>query len=141
MCVLSSNELEDLSKSGQAFKTSHKVRLLSQRLMNCHAGLVALGIYEGDDLGLVCSSSRTLSGQTSGYCVMQPLSRSSSNVSSCCSGVRENETSEEEENEAVSVGSWKSPFHSSSPPVPAEQLPHPLRPVPHFSCAGVDVFP
>ncbi|XP_064374996.1 rap1 GTPase-activating protein 1-like isoform X1 [Dromaius novaehollandiae] len=43
--------------------------------------------------------SKILTSQTSGYCVMQPFSRSSSNVSSCCSGLRENETSEEEEND------------------------------------------
>ncbi|KAM6096213.1 rap1 GTPase-activating protein 1-like isoform 4-T5 [Chlamydotis macqueenii] len=43
--------------------------------------------------------SRMLRSQTSGYCVMQPFSRSSSSVSSCCSGLRENETSEEEEND------------------------------------------
>ncbi|XP_069098989.1 rap1 GTPase-activating protein 1-like isoform X2 [Pleurodeles waltl] len=43
--------------------------------------------------------NRVLSTQTSGYCVMQPLSRSSSNASSCCSGIRENETSEEEDND------------------------------------------
>ncbi|XP_074976132.1 rap1 GTPase-activating protein 1-like isoform X4 [Caretta caretta] len=53
--------------------------------------------------------SKTLSNQTSGYCVMQPLSRSSSNVSSCCSGVRENETSEEEENETELICSLEGP--------------------------------
>ncbi|XP_075759452.1 rap1 GTPase-activating protein 1 isoform X5 [Pelodiscus sinensis] len=53
--------------------------------------------------------SKTLSNQTSGYCVMQPLSRSSSNVSSCCSGVRENETSEEEENETEQMCSLEGP--------------------------------
>ncbi|KAF7241154.1 Rap1 GTPase-activating protein 1 [Varanus komodoensis] len=53
--------------------------------------------------------SKALSSQTSGYCVMQPLSRSSSNVSSCCSGVRENETSEEEENEAELMCSLEGP--------------------------------
>ncbi|XP_029140486.1 rap1 GTPase-activating protein 1-like [Protobothrops mucrosquamatus] len=53
--------------------------------------------------------SKGLSNQTSGYCVMQPLSRSSSNVSSCCSGVRENETSEEEENEAELMCSLEGP--------------------------------
>ncbi|XP_053911951.1 rap1 GTPase-activating protein 1 isoform X4 [Cuculus canorus] len=40
--------------------------------------------------------SKMLKSQTSGYCVMQPFSCSSSSVSSCCSGLRENETSEEE---------------------------------------------
>lgn len=75
---------------------------------------------------------RTLSNQTSGYCVMQPLSRSSSNVSSCCSGVRENETSEEEENETVSVG-FMSPKIQRFPP------PHTLGPpllllTPNTSC-------
>ncbi|XP_053156387.1 rap1 GTPase-activating protein 1-like isoform X3 [Hemicordylus capensis] len=54
-------------------------------------------------------SNRIPSSQTSGYCVMQPLSRSSSNVSSCCSGVRENETSEEEENEAELMCSLEGP--------------------------------
>ncbi|KYO46492.1 rap1 GTPase-activating protein 1 isoform A [Alligator mississippiensis] len=53
--------------------------------------------------------SKTLSNQSSGYCVMQPLSRSSSNVSSCCSGVRENETSEEEENETELMCSVSGP--------------------------------
>lgn len=48
---------------------------------------------------------RMLRSQTSGYCVMQPLSRSSSSVSSCCSGLRENGTSEEEENDRVGVWS------------------------------------
>ncbi|XP_075295046.1 rap1 GTPase-activating protein 1 isoform X5 [Opisthocomus hoazin] len=43
--------------------------------------------------------SKMLRSQTSGYCVMQPFSRSSSSVSSCCSGLRENETTEEEEND------------------------------------------
>ncbi|XP_074667006.1 rap1 GTPase-activating protein 1-like isoform X7 [Strix aluco] len=43
--------------------------------------------------------SKLLRSQTSGYCVMQPFSRSSSSVSSCCSVLRENETSEEEEND------------------------------------------
>ncbi|XP_040450889.1 rap1 GTPase-activating protein 1-like isoform X6 [Falco naumanni] len=42
--------------------------------------------------------SKMLGSQTAGYCVMQPFSRSSSSASSCCSGLRENETSEEEEN-------------------------------------------
>ncbi|XP_074858043.1 rap1 GTPase-activating protein 1-like isoform X7 [Carettochelys insculpta] len=53
--------------------------------------------------------SKALSNQTSGYCAMQPLSRSSSNVSSCCSGVRENETSEEEENETEQMCSLEGP--------------------------------
>ncbi|XP_065441221.1 rap1 GTPase-activating protein 1-like isoform X26 [Chrysemys picta bellii] len=53
--------------------------------------------------------NKTLSNQTLGYCVMQPLSRSSSNVSSCCSGVRENETSEEEENETELMCSLEVP--------------------------------
>ncbi|XP_039395247.1 rap1 GTPase-activating protein 1-like isoform X4 [Mauremys reevesii] len=53
--------------------------------------------------------NKTLSNQTLGYCVMQPLSRSSSNVSSCCSGVRENETSEEEENETELMCSLEGP--------------------------------
>uniref|UniRef100_A0A452IMC4 Rap-GAP domain-containing protein n=1 Tax=Gopherus agassizii TaxID=38772 RepID=A0A452IMC4_9SAUR len=65
--------------------------------------------------------NKTLSSQTLGYCVMQPLSHSSSNVSSCCSGVRENETSEEEENEMVSVG-FMSPKIQRFPP------PHTLGP-------------
>ncbi|XP_077777613.1 rap1 GTPase-activating protein 1-like isoform X3 [Podarcis muralis] len=59
-------------------------------------------------------NNRALSGQTSGYCVMQPLSRSSSNVSSCCSGVRENETSEEEENEAELMCSLEGPQKQES---------------------------
>ncbi|XP_026541980.1 rap1 GTPase-activating protein 1-like [Notechis scutatus] len=59
-------------------------------------------------------SNRGLSNQTSGYCVMQPLSRSSSNVSSCCSGVRENETSEEEENEAELMCSLEGPQKQDS---------------------------
>ncbi|RLV98993.1 hypothetical protein DV515_00010137 [Chloebia gouldiae] len=50
-----------------------------------------------------------LRSQTSGYCVMQPLSRSSSSVSSCCSGLRENGTSEEEENDRELTGSLKGP--------------------------------
>ncbi|XP_066033380.1 rap1 GTPase-activating protein 1-like [Chamaea fasciata] len=50
-----------------------------------------------------------LRSQTSGYCVMQPLSRSSSSVSSCCSGLRENETSEEEENDRELTCSLKGP--------------------------------
>ncbi|XP_013914153.1 PREDICTED: rap1 GTPase-activating protein 1-like isoform X2 [Thamnophis sirtalis] len=62
----------------------------------------------------LCSFSRGLSNQTSGYCVMQPLSRSSSNVSSCCSGVRENETSEEEENEAELMCSLEGPQKQDS---------------------------
>ncbi|XP_063150778.1 rap1 GTPase-activating protein 1-like isoform X5 [Candoia aspera] len=59
-------------------------------------------------------SNRGLSSQTSRYCVMQPLSRSSSNVSSCCSGVRENETSEEEENEAELMCSLEGPQKQDS---------------------------
>ncbi|XP_062827828.1 rap1 GTPase-activating protein 1 isoform X5 [Anolis carolinensis] len=59
-------------------------------------------------------SNRALSGQTSGYCVMQPLSRSSSNGSSCCSGVRENEMSEEEENEAALMCSLEGPQKQDS---------------------------
>ncbi|XP_062827825.1 rap1 GTPase-activating protein 1 isoform X2 [Anolis carolinensis] len=58
--------------------------------------------------------SKALSGQTSGYCVMQPLSRSSSNGSSCCSGVRENEMSEEEENEAALMCSLEGPQKQDS---------------------------
>ncbi|KAK9407902.1 rap1 GTPase-activating protein 1-like [Crotalus adamanteus] len=58
--------------------------------------------------------SKGLSNQTSGYCVMQPLSRSSSNVSSCCSGVRENETSEEEENEVELMCSLEGPQKQDS---------------------------
>ncbi|KAJ6653600.1 hypothetical protein lerEdw1_009034 [Lerista edwardsae] len=58
--------------------------------------------------------SKVPSSQTSGYCVMQPLSRSSSNVSSCCSGVRENETSEEEENEAELMCSLEGPQKQDS---------------------------
>lgn len=45
---------------------------------------------------------------------MQPLSRSSSNVSSCCSGVRENETSEEEENEVELMCSLEGPQKQDS---------------------------
>lgn len=44
---------------------------------------------------------RMLRNQTPGRCVMQPFSRSSSSVSSCCSGLREYEPSEEEENDRV----------------------------------------
>ncbi|XP_071670854.1 rap1 GTPase-activating protein 1-like isoform X4 [Patagioenas fasciata] len=51
--------------------------------------------------------SKMLRSQTSGYCVMQPFSRSSSSVSSCCSGLRENETSEEEENDRELMCSLK----------------------------------
>uniref|UniRef100_A0ABM5FRB1 Rap1 GTPase-activating protein 1-like isoform X4 n=1 Tax=Pogona vitticeps TaxID=103695 RepID=A0ABM5FRB1_9SAUR len=58
--------------------------------------------------------TKALSSQTSGYCVMQPLSRSSSNGSSCCSGVRENETSEEEENEAELMCSLEGPQKQDS---------------------------
>ncbi|XP_050826847.1 rap1 GTPase-activating protein 1-like isoform X3 [Serinus canaria] len=53
--------------------------------------------------------SKMLRSQTSGYCVMQPLSRSSSSVSSCCSGLRENGTSEEEENDRELTCSLKGP--------------------------------
>ncbi|XP_059349515.1 rap1 GTPase-activating protein 1-like isoform X2 [Ammospiza nelsoni] len=53
--------------------------------------------------------SKVLRSQTSGYCVMQPLSRSSSSVSSCCSGLRENGTSEEEENDRELTCSLKGP--------------------------------
>ncbi|XP_023802832.1 rap1 GTPase-activating protein 1 isoform X3 [Cyanistes caeruleus] len=53
--------------------------------------------------------SKMLRSQTSGYCVMQPLSRSSSSVSSCCSGLRENGTSEEEENDRELMCSLKGP--------------------------------
>ncbi|XP_056360455.1 rap1 GTPase-activating protein 1-like isoform X11 [Oenanthe melanoleuca] len=53
--------------------------------------------------------SKLLRSQTSGYCVMQPLSRSSSSVSSCCSGLRENGTSEEEENDRELTCSLKGP--------------------------------
>ncbi|XP_030044243.1 rap1 GTPase-activating protein 1 isoform X3 [Microcaecilia unicolor] len=42
-------------------------------------------------------TSRILSSQTSGYCAMQPLSRSSSDTSSCCSGLRAEETSDDED--------------------------------------------
>uniref|UniRef100_A0ACB8ES53 Uncharacterized protein n=1 Tax=Sphaerodactylus townsendi TaxID=933632 RepID=A0ACB8ES53_9SAUR len=58
--------------------------------------------------------SKVLPGQTSGYCTMHPLSRSSSNVSSCCSGIRENETSEEEENEADLMCSLEGPHKHES---------------------------
>ncbi|XP_069642165.1 rap1 GTPase-activating protein 1 isoform X5 [Haliaeetus albicilla] len=53
--------------------------------------------------------SKMLRSQTSGYCVMQPFSRSSSSVSSCCSGLRENETSEEEENDRELTCSLEGP--------------------------------
>ncbi|XP_041325405.1 rap1 GTPase-activating protein 1-like isoform X3 [Pyrgilauda ruficollis] len=53
--------------------------------------------------------SKMLRSQTSGYCVMQPLSRSSSSVSSCCSGLRENGTSEEEDNDRELTCSLKGP--------------------------------
>nr|XP_012425388.3 rap1 GTPase-activating protein 1 isoform X3 [Taeniopygia guttata] len=53
--------------------------------------------------------SKMLRSQTSGYCVIQPLSRSSSSVSSCCSGLRENGTSEEEENDRELTCSLKGP--------------------------------
>ncbi|XP_057271881.1 rap1 GTPase-activating protein 1-like isoform X3 [Pezoporus wallicus] len=53
--------------------------------------------------------NKMLRSQTSGYCVMQPLSRSSSSVSSCCSGLRENETSEEEENDRELMCSLEGP--------------------------------
>ncbi|XP_075619080.1 rap1 GTPase-activating protein 1 isoform X4 [Balearica regulorum gibbericeps] len=53
--------------------------------------------------------SKMLRSQTSGYCVMQPFSRSSSSGSSCCSGLRENETSEEEENDREVTCSLKGP--------------------------------
>ncbi|XP_063250214.1 rap1 GTPase-activating protein 1-like isoform X10 [Prinia subflava] len=53
--------------------------------------------------------NKILRSQTSGYCVMQPLSRSSSSVSSCCSGLRENGTSEEEENDRELTCSLKGP--------------------------------
>ncbi|XP_053149106.1 ral GTPase-activating protein subunit alpha-2-like [Hemicordylus capensis] len=67
------------------------------------------------------------SSQTSEYCVMQPLSHSSSNVRSCCRRVSENGTSEEEEIEAVPrsrtrwlrVHGW--PIMSVHPAVPAHQ--------------------
>ncbi|XP_077201962.1 rap1 GTPase-activating protein 1-like isoform X4 [Paroedura picta] len=58
--------------------------------------------------------SKVLPGQMSGYSAMHPLSRSSSNVSSCCSGVRENETSEEEENEADLMRSLEGPHKHDS---------------------------
>ncbi|XP_060092908.1 rap1 GTPase-activating protein 1-like isoform X4 [Heteronotia binoei] len=58
--------------------------------------------------------SKVLPGQMSGYSAMHPLSRSSSNVSSCCSGVRENETSEEEENEAELMCSLEGPHKHDS---------------------------
>ncbi|XP_065482893.1 rap1 GTPase-activating protein 1-like isoform X1 [Caloenas nicobarica] len=51
--------------------------------------------------------SKMLRSQTSRYCVMQPFSRSSSSVSSCCSSLRENETSEEEENDRELMCSLK----------------------------------
>ncbi|XP_064884512.1 rap1 GTPase-activating protein 1 isoform X3 [Columba livia] len=51
--------------------------------------------------------SKMLRSQTSGYCVMQPFSCSSSSVSSCCSSLRENETSEEEENDRELMCSLK----------------------------------
>ncbi|XP_050187708.1 rap1 GTPase-activating protein 1-like isoform X4 [Myiozetetes cayanensis] len=53
--------------------------------------------------------SKMLRSQTSGYCVMQPLSRSSSSVSSCCSGLRENGASEEEENDRELTCSLEGP--------------------------------
>ncbi|XP_030123529.4 rap1 GTPase-activating protein 1 isoform X4 [Taeniopygia guttata] len=53
--------------------------------------------------------SKMLRSQTSGYCVIQPLSRSSSSVSSCCSGLRENGTSEEEKNDRELTCSLKGP--------------------------------
>ncbi|XP_071414420.1 rap1 GTPase-activating protein 1-like isoform X9 [Pithys albifrons albifrons] len=53
--------------------------------------------------------NKMLRSQTSGYCVMQPLSRSSSGVSSCCSGLRENGTSEEEENDRELMCSLEGP--------------------------------
>ncbi|XP_072735306.1 rap1 GTPase-activating protein 1-like isoform X2 [Ciconia boyciana] len=53
--------------------------------------------------------SKMLRNQTSGYCVMQPFSRSSSSVSSCCSGLRENETSDEEENDRELMCSLEGP--------------------------------
>ncbi|XP_039237565.1 rap1 GTPase-activating protein 1-like isoform X6 [Pipra filicauda] len=53
--------------------------------------------------------SKILRSQTSGYCVMQPLSRSSSSVSSCCSGLRENGASEEEENDRELTCSLEGP--------------------------------
>ncbi|XP_076202621.1 rap1 GTPase-activating protein 1-like isoform X5 [Aptenodytes patagonicus] len=58
--------------------------------------------------------SRMLRSQTSGYCVMQPFSRSSSSVSSCCSGLRENETSEEEENDRELMCSLEGPRKQDS---------------------------
>ncbi|XP_074447537.1 rap1 GTPase-activating protein 1-like isoform X6 [Larus michahellis] len=53
--------------------------------------------------------NKLLRSQTSGYCVMQPFSRSSSSVSSCCSGLRENETSEEDENDRELMCSLEGP--------------------------------
>ncbi|XP_014803007.1 PREDICTED: rap1 GTPase-activating protein 1-like isoform X6 [Calidris pugnax] len=53
--------------------------------------------------------NKLLRSQTSGYCVMQPFSRSSSSVSSCCSGLRENETSEDEENDRELMCSLEGP--------------------------------
>ncbi|XP_074965083.1 rap1 GTPase-activating protein 1-like isoform X9 [Phalacrocorax aristotelis] len=53
--------------------------------------------------------SKMLRSQASGYCVMQPFSCSSSSVSSCCSGLRENETSKEEENDRELMCSLEGP--------------------------------
>ncbi|XP_053153222.1 uncharacterized protein LOC128345377 isoform X2 [Hemicordylus capensis] len=72
--------------------------------------------------------NRIPSSQTSEYCVMQPLSHSSSNVRSCCRRVSENGTSEEEEIEAVPrsrtrwlrVRGWT--IMSVHPAVPAHQF-------------------
>ncbi|XP_053144963.1 rap1 GTPase-activating protein 1-like [Hemicordylus capensis] len=72
--------------------------------------------------------NRIPSSQTSEYCVMQPLSHSSSNVRSCCRRVSENGMSEEEEIEAVPrsrtrwlrVRGWT--IMSVHPAVPAHQL-------------------
>ncbi|KGL75159.1 Rap1 GTPase-activating protein 1, partial [Tinamus guttatus] len=49
-----------------------------------------------------------------GYCVMQPFSCSSSNVSSCCSGLRENDTSEEEDNDRELICSLEGPSKQDS---------------------------
>ncbi|KAM6418056.1 rap1 GTPase-activating protein 1-like isoform 5-T6 [Pluvialis apricaria] len=53
--------------------------------------------------------NKLLRSQTSGYCVMQPFSHSSSSVSSCCSGLRENETSTEDENDRELMCSLEGP--------------------------------
>ncbi|XP_009986474.1 PREDICTED: rap1 GTPase-activating protein 1-like, partial [Tauraco erythrolophus] len=53
--------------------------------------------------------SKMLRSHPAGYCVMQPFSRSSSSISSCCSGLRQNETPEEEENDRELTCSLEGP--------------------------------